>query len=203
MSNMISCKACWWSCTISWILQALYLCEEEISPKSYPCHLWWISFDAWFFEFQYFSQPQCRVKNLRILSSLPWWNQTAKSRDASLLHLTVSVCYVQWRLEPQQQHFVPRLIKKEKNKNKKNRGGGQCSLSITKTIYFPWPKPTCSLSGYVMHPQDFSCSVFKFPRATSPLPCSCVEGTLPVALTCLPNFPLYLTYTSQHCISIS
>lgn len=35
----------------------------------------------------------------------------------------------------------------------------------------------------MMHPQDSSCSVFKALRATPLLPCSSVEGTLPVALT--------------------
>lgn len=30
-----------------------------------------------------------------------------------------------------------------------------------------------------------------------------MEGTLPVALTCSLNLPLYYTYTNQHCISIS
>lgn len=35
----------------------------------------------------------------------------------------------------------------------------------------------------MIHPQDSSCSVFKALRATPLLPCSSVEGTLPVALT--------------------
>lgn len=44
---------------------------------------------------------------------------------------------------------------------------------------------------------------FKSPSATPLLPCSCVEGSLPVALTYSPNLPLCLTYTNQHCNSIS
>lgn len=35
----------------------------------------------------------------------------------------------------------------------------------------------------MMHPQESSCWVFKALRATPLLPCSSVEGTLPVALT--------------------
>lgn len=46
-----------------------------------------------------------------------------------------------------------------------------------------------SLSGYMIYPQKSSCSVFKYPRATPLLPCSCVQGTLPMALTLSPNLP--------------
>lgn len=34
----------------------------------------------------------------------------------------------------------------------------------------------CSVSNYMMHPRNISCSVSKFPGSTPLLPCSCVEG---------------------------
>lgn len=55
-----------------------------------------------------------------------------------------------------------------------------------------WPKSICWIRGYIIHPQASSCLVFKAPRATPLLPCSCVAGTLPVALTCSPKPPAVL-----------
>lgn len=48
------------------------------------------------------------------------------------------------------------------------------------------------LTARFIHPQEFSCSVFKPQTQLLFLPCSCVEGTLPVALTYSSNLLLYL-----------
>lgn len=79
------------------------------------------------------------------------------------------------------------------------RWRSMCSPDVTSY----WPKSTRSISGDIIHPREISCWVCKSSSATPLLPCSCVEGTLPVALTYSPNLPLYLTYTNQHCTSIS
>lgn len=147
------------------------------------------------FKFQYFNNHNAELKTYGFWAAYHCENQTGNSGDAPYLDLTTfailcTVCagcvdYV-GKMSPKQHLIIYSVIK----------GTKSGSLPLIKPKYSPdathyWPKSTCSISGYMTHPHDGSRSVFKSPRATPVLPCSCVEGTLPVALTCSPNLRLY------------